>query len=180
MDDARIRAATAADVPFLRRMQWEAILASPRFVAALGLEALRAQEERGWATWPGADDVAFVAEDAQGWRLGAIMLRVHERVDNRVVGYRLAMAVEADARGRGVGRRLLARAQQYTRERGAAYLLLLVDPANERAARTYRAAGFVLGDQHGVVPMIVRYDDAAPDQGEGEDARPPRPPNPGG
>jgi hypothetical protein len=30
------------------------------------------------------------------------MLRVHERVGERVVGYRLAMAVEADRRGRGV------------------------------------------------------------------------------
>ncbi|HLH22457.1 MAG TPA: GNAT family N-acetyltransferase [Chloroflexota bacterium] len=158
MDDLTIRLATPGDVPFLRRMQWEAIQASPRLLAALGVETLRALEDQRWAAWPAPDELAFVAEDRGRRRLGMLLLRVHERAAGRVVGYRLAMAVEAEARGRGVGRRLVEHAKRYAAAHGAAYLLLLVDPSNERASRTYRAAGFELGDQHGVVPMIVRFD----------------------
>jgi hypothetical protein len=62
MEELTIRLARTADVPLPRRMQ-EAIQASPRFLAALGEDALRAMEERGWATWPAPDEVAFVAED---------------------------------------------------------------------------------------------------------------------
>ena len=162
MEEPTIRLARTADVPFLRRMQWEAIQASPRLLAALGEETLRAMEDSRWATWPAPDEVAFVADDAAQRPLGALILRAHERAGERVVGYRLAMAVEADVRGRGVGRRLIERAKQHAAEHGAAYLLLLVDRANETARRIYRAAGFEPGDQHGVVPMILRPGDAPP------------------
>src|SRR5262249_45536372 len=156
------RRARTAGVPFLGRMQWEAIQASPRLLAALGEETLRAMEDSRWATWPAPDEVAFVAEDDAQRPLGALILRVNERAGERVAGYRLAMAVEADVRGRGVGRQLIERAKRHVAEHGADYLLLLVDPANETARRTYQAAGFELGDQHGVVPMILRHGDAPP------------------
>src|SRR5687767_14961130 len=119
MEDLTIRLATAADVPFLRRMQWEAIQASTRFLAALGEDTLRTMEERHWATWPARDEVAFVAEDRAQRPLGALMLRIHERAGERVVGYRLAMAVEADMRGRGIGRQLIERAKRYVEAHGA-------------------------------------------------------------
>ena len=143
-------------------MQWEAIQASAQFLAALGEDTRRAMEEGHWATWPARDEVAFVAEDSAQRPLGALMLRVHERAGDRVVGYRLAMAVEANLRGLGIGRQLIERAKRYIAEHGADCLLLLVDTANETARRTYHMAGFELGDQHGVVPMILRHGDAPP------------------
>jgi ribosomal protein S18 acetylase RimI-like enzyme len=157
MDEVRIRVATPGDIPFLRRMEWEALFASPQFIAAMGLDTLRQIEDRRWSDWPLPDEAAFVAEDAQQRLLGAVILRVHERDGERVVGYRLAMAVEEHMRDRGIGRRLIARAKRHSQEEGADYLLLLVDTSNERAIRAYRATGFELGDQYGVVPMIVRY-----------------------
>jgi ribosomal protein S18 acetylase RimI-like enzyme len=160
MSHLRIRDATPDDVPFLRRMQWQALLASPGLVAAIGPDTVRQIEERTWAAWPAADEAAFVAQDEHGRPLGALILRVHERANERVVGYRLAMAVEVEARRRGIGRRLLEHARHYSQAAGAAYLLLQVDPSNEPAVQAYRATGFQLGDQHGVVPMIVRFDDA--------------------
>jgi ribosomal protein S18 acetylase RimI-like enzyme len=165
MDDVRIRAATAEDIPFLRRMQWEALLASPQFLVARGLDAVRQIEDRYWARWPPQDETALVAEDAAGRPLGALILHVHERDGRRVVGYRLALGVEEHARGRGIGRRLLERAKRATREMGADYLLLLLDPTNEPALRAYQAAGFQPGDQYNVVPMIVRMADAAHTKG---------------
>ncbi|MBV9355662.1 MAG: hypothetical protein JO023_09060, partial [Chloroflexi bacterium] len=107
MNDTRIRDATLEDVPFLRRMQWEALLASPRLVSVIGLENLRQIEDRVWAAWPDPDETAFVAEGTRGRLLGALILRVQERDGTRVVGHRLAMAVETKARRRGIGRQLL-------------------------------------------------------------------------
>ena len=168
MDEVKIRPATLEDVPFLRRMEWEALLASPQFVAAKGLGTLRELQERSWPAWPLLDETAFVAEDAQGRSLGAVMLKVHERDRERVVGVRLAIGAEAGVRGRGIGRRLLEHAKRWTRDMGADYLLLLVDTTNEPALRAYRATGFRLGDQDGVVPMTARFTDDAGPRGRGD------------
>ena len=158
MDEPEVRLATPADVPFLRRMEWEALLASPQFTAAMGLDTLRQIEDRRWSDWPLPDETAFVAEDLQRRLLGAVILRVHERDGERVVGYRLAMAVEEPMRSRGIGRKLIAQAKQHVQARGANYLLLLVDTSNQPAIRAYRATGFELGDKYGVVPMIVHFE----------------------
>jgi len=133
-------------------------MASPRFVAAMGLQHIQEIEDRTWAAWPAPADAAFVAEDAGGRPLGALILRVHKRDGERVVGYRLAMAVEADARRKGVGRALLEQAKRFSEAVGAAYLLLLVDSSNDPAIRAYQATGFRPGDTHGVIPMVVRFD----------------------
>ena len=161
-DDAgevQIRVATPDDTPFLRRMQWVAILASPRLVAARGIETLRQLEDQYWAEWPRPVETAFVAEDAAGRPLGAVILHLHERDGERVVGYRLGVGVEEAARGRGISRRLLEEAKRHSREAGADYLLLRVDPTNEPALRAYRVTGFELGDADGAVSMIVRFPD---------------------
>ena len=155
----QIRVATPADTPFLRRMQWVAILASPRLVAARGLEALRRLEDQYWAEWPRPGETAFVAEDGDGRPLGAVILHLHERDGERIIGYRLGVGVEEGARRRGIGRRLLEKAKRHSREAGADYLLLRVDPTNESALRAYRATGFELGDADGAVSMIVRFPD---------------------
>ena len=49
VDEVQARVATPDDGPFLGRMQWVAIVASPRLVAARGTDALRRLEERYWA-----------------------------------------------------------------------------------------------------------------------------------
>lgn len=159
MDGITIRAATLDDLPFLRAMQWEALLASPQFMASMGLDALHVREEQLWSTWPAPGEIAFVAEAPGPTPLGAVFLRVHERVDERVVGYRLAIAVRAERRGEGIGRRLIEHAKRYSVASGADYLVLFVDTSNQRAIHLYEATGFALGDQHGVVPMIIRHRD---------------------
>jgi ribosomal protein S18 acetylase RimI-like enzyme len=147
---------------FLQRMVWLAILASPRFVAASGIERLREIEAERWASWPQTDESAFVAEDAHGRFIGALVLHVHERDEARVVGYRLAIGVEEAARGKGIGRRLVEHAKRYSVEAGADYLFLFVDSSNELAIHLYEAAGFEHSDPRGVIPMIVRFREQSP------------------
>jgi ribosomal protein S18 acetylase RimI-like enzyme len=154
MPPVDIRIATRADRPFLRRMQWEALQASPQFLAAMGIDPVRQREEQTWAAWPGPDEVAFVAEDPErGIPLGAVILRVHERAAGLVIGFRLVIGVEKAARRQGIGRLLIERAQAHAREQRAEYVTLDVDAANEPAIRAYRATSFAPGDRHHIVPM---------------------------
>src|SRR5690242_8772505 len=155
MSEVSIRQAGTADKPFLRRMQWLAILASPGLIRSMGEAKLRQMEDRAWAEWPQQDEVAFIADSADGVALGAVLLRVHERDGERVGGYRLAIAVDSYARGRGIGRLLMRRAREFALANGASYVSLSVDPANSTAIQLYRTEGYVDADAHGLVPMTL-------------------------
>lgn len=58
-------------------------------------------------------------------------------------GWTLGMFVDSAARGCGAGQALMDAAIDWTRERGAGRLSLLVFPHNERALRLYERNGFV-------------------------------------
>ena len=73
-----LREATADDVPFLRAMIWEAILASPTLLNQLGVDAIQQHEEQYWSGWQQHPDPAFVALDTNGRLLGAITLQPNE------------------------------------------------------------------------------------------------------
>jgi ribosomal protein S18 acetylase RimI-like enzyme len=60
-----------------------------------------------------------------------------------VVAHLDAIAVTPELAGRGVGRRLLARALALAAERGAACMWLMTAQANARARRLFVAAGFL-------------------------------------
>jgi hypothetical protein len=70
-----IKEATAEDIPFLQAMIWQAMLASPTFVAHYGVETLQHLEEQYWRNWEAHPDPAFVALDATGQKLGAITVK---------------------------------------------------------------------------------------------------------
>ena len=158
-----VRTAAPEDVPFLREMIWTAILASPGLVSARGIEELRKLTADMWSNWPRPGEVAFVATDGAGQRVGAVVLFVQEREGDRVIGYRFAIGVVEGARGKGVGRRLVEHAKRYSQDAGAAYLFLRVDPSNDAAIHLYETAGFEPGDEHGLLPMIVRFHGQPPE-----------------
>ncbi len=137
-----IREATPADTPFLQAMIWEAILASPTFLARHGSETMQRAEEQYWQKWPEHPDPAFIALDASGQKLGAITLK---RDDATVPthSWRIGIGVEAQARGQGIGRRLIEQAILYARTREAHFVTLLVDPTNTPALTLYQHMGFV-------------------------------------
>lgn len=135
-----IRDATLDDLDFLRKMVWEGLMASPTFVAWMGLATIQEYEDRYWKTWAKQPSPAFIAVDADGRSLGALSLRPN---DTEPPGWRIAIGVEAEARGQGVGRKLMERALDYAKTDGVAYVNLHVDPANQVAITLYQRMGFV-------------------------------------
>lgn len=152
-----IREATSEDIPFMRAMIWEAILASPNQVAHYGLETMQRFEERYWSRWAKHPDPAFVANDADGRKLGAITIKANDR-GKPVRSWRVGIGVEIGARGQGVGQHLLERAIAFARENGATYISLCVDPTNGPAIALYRRTGFVaVGEKDQLIEMRIRF-----------------------
>ena len=152
-----IRLATHADIPFLRAMIWEAVLASPAYIAAHhGLDALHQAEDQRWSAWQPAADPAFIAVNATGRSVGALTLRPHGA--DAGSGWQLGLGVVAEARGHGVGRQLVEHAIAFLQTRQAGYLTLFVDEVNAPAVALYRCTGFVaVGVEQHVIEMRVVF-----------------------
>ncbi len=87
-----------------------------------------------------ARSVTFV-EEADGWICG--MITLVWRLGSRSCRI-YTITVHPEARGRGVGKRLLARAKAFCREHSFARLTLEVRAENQRALQLYQRAGFIL------------------------------------
>jgi len=66
------------------------------------------------------------------------------------------IVVAKDGEGRGVGRELLAAAEEWAKSKGHRLITLSVFPANERAVKVYRSAGY----ETDVLLMLKRFGDA--------------------
>ncbi len=153
-----VREATTEDIPFMRAMIWEAILASPIFLAQVGVEKVQQLEEDYWNGWRERPDPAFVAIDASGEKLGAISVKPNDK-DKPVSGWRLGIGVEAHARGQRVGQYLLERVIAFAKENGARYINLFVDSTNTPAITLYRRVGFVeMSERAGLIEMQIDVD----------------------
>ncbi len=136
-------------------MIWQALLASPTFLAHRGVETIRQVEEQYWGSWTELGDPAFVALDATGQKLGAIVLKPNDRHEP-ISGWWIGIGVEAGVRGRGVGQQLIEQAIAFARENGANHVSLLVDPTNTRAIALYQRVGFVqVGELDQVIEMRI-------------------------
>ncbi|HXC56744.1 MAG TPA: GNAT family N-acetyltransferase [Rhizomicrobium sp.] len=92
------------------------------------------------------DGLVRLAE-ADGGAIGWIAAVIEDNdvyvVDaERTIGYIVELFVVEAWRGRGVGRALIAAAEDWARRRGVATMLIGVIPDNARAAAVYRRAGF--------------------------------------
>lgn len=139
-----VRASEATDVPFMRAMLEEALLASPAFLREVGMDALRLREDAYWSAWLAKPDPAFVAFVGDEL-LGAVTLKPEDpkRVPG-ARGFRLGIGVVAKARRSGVGSALLEAALAFAGADGARYSSLWVDPDNVSAIALYERHGFVV------------------------------------
>jgi GNAT superfamily N-acetyltransferase len=91
-----------------------------------------------------ANSFLFVAEDAgDGRRVGFLHLQKTQDFFNGRTNCHISdVAVAAGQEGRGIGRALLAHAEDWARQHGCHLVTLALFPGNERARRLYDAAGY--------------------------------------
>jgi ribosomal protein S18 acetylase RimI-like enzyme len=149
-----IREAEPNDVTFLRKMMWEAITASPALIKRLGMETIQQREVGYWQGWSEQPDPAFIAVDANGQDIGAIVLQPDDGLQR---AWRIGIGVASESRGQGVGKRLIERAIAFAKTDGVASVTLSVDPGNTRAMALYEKMGFVrTGSRNSMIEM--RFD----------------------
>lgn len=158
----RVRAAGAADGPFLTEMLVEAAFWRPERPRDDVRAVLARPEVAHYVSgWPRPGDLGVVAEygaeDAAP--VGAAWVRFLP-ADAPGYGFvdedtpELTIGVRADRRGRGVGTRLLAELQVAARAAGLGRVSLSVEPDNP-ARRVYERAGFVpVSRSGGAVTML--------------------------
>ncbi len=85
----------------------------------------------------------FVAEDADGQPVGFMHLqKAQDYFNGRTNCHISDLAVAPGHEGRGVGRALLAHAEEWAREHRCALMTLAVFPGNQRARALYEANGY--------------------------------------
>ena len=87
-------------------------------------------------------EAGWIAVNAEGTRLGSIFC---VRLDDTTAKLRLFLLVP-EARGLGIGRRLLATCLSFARERGYRRMTLWTHESHEAACALYAKAGFELTD----------------------------------
>ncbi|HYQ44585.1 MAG TPA: GNAT family N-acetyltransferase [Polyangiaceae bacterium] len=163
-----IRRTRPEDAEFLREMlyegiYWRAGTPRPTVDDALADPAL-AKVLDGWGRF---GDLAMVATDGQGERIGASWMRLWTR-ENHLAGFvdertpELAIGVRKEFRRHGVGTALLLALLGRAREDGVPSVSLSVEIENV-ARLLYERFGFQLHSvARGVATLVVHLDDAAP------------------
>lgn len=140
-----LRLANQDDLQFLIEMLYEA--SHTRGVPPTEEELNDPQVSGYLDGWVRTGDCGLIAVDASGDPQGAAWYRLFSAdapgygfVDERTP--ELAIAVVADARGKGIGSQLLAGLKKVARAQGHEKLSLRVEPGNLRARLLYAKVGF--------------------------------------
>ncbi|MEI9951820.1 MAG: N-acetyltransferase [Pseudomonadota bacterium] len=164
-----IRRTRPDDAQFLREMlfeaaYWRPTMQRPAIERALARPEL-AKVLEGWGR-PG--DLAMVATDGQGERIGAAWMRLWTRA-NHLSGFvdeqspELGIGVRKEFRRHGVGSALLLAVLGRAREDGVPRVTLSVEIENI-ARLLYERFGFQLHSvAQGVATLVVQLDDAVPE-----------------
>jgi ribosomal protein S18 acetylase RimI-like enzyme len=92
---------------------------------------------------PSVDTAFFLAVDKQGIRLGFVHLEAgRDYYNHEAHGHIANLIVAPEAEGRGAGRLLLEKAEDWVRARGFRWLTLSVFAQNTRAREVYRRFGY--------------------------------------
>jgi len=164
-----IRRARPADAEFLREMLFEGAywrVAAPR--PTIDEALARPELAKVLADWGRPGDLAMVATDGQGQRVGAAWMRLWTQVDH-LPGFldeqtpELGIGVRKEFRRHGVGTALLLAVLGRAREAGVPRVSLSVEIENV-ARLLYERFGFQLHSvAQGVATLVVHLDDAVPD-----------------
>jgi ribosomal protein S18 acetylase RimI-like enzyme len=164
-----IRRTRPDDAEFMREMLFEAAywrLAMPR--PTIDLALARPELAKVFEGWGRPGDLAMVATDGQGERIGAAWMRLWTRA-NHLPGFvdeqspELGIGVRKEFRRHGVGTALLLAVLGRAREDGVPRVSLSVEIENV-ARLLYERFGFHLHSvAQGVATLVVPLDDTAPE-----------------
>jgi len=132
------------DWAVFRELRLRSLLDSPEaFGSTYGEES--SQTEPGWrdraaGRWRGGTAAVFVARAEDGTPVGTATGAEYDAEPR--VAHLYAMWVAPDARGAGIGHRLLEAVTDWARSRGCDRLVLSVTGSNEIARRFYASVGF--------------------------------------
>lgn len=92
---------------------------------------------------PEPDSAIFIAEDESGTPAGFIHLQTQvDYFNGKKHGYISDIAVDKSFEGQGVGRALMNKAEEWTRQQGYGLLTLYVFAGNKRAQLLYEKNGY--------------------------------------
>jgi GNAT superfamily N-acetyltransferase len=140
----RIRPASVGDVDFVTSLVPRLVEFGPpawRDYEQMVATDARVLSERLLEQSPGT--AVFIAEDARGTPLGFIHLQTGSDYYNREEHGHIADVVVAPAgEGRGIGRLLIGKGEEWARSRGYRWLTLNVFAQNLRAREVYQRLGY--------------------------------------
>jgi len=137
----KIRAARLEDAEAIRSM----VAALARETIGDHQQVLSADDIRRYGFGPEKAFESFVAERAGKVVAAMLMFDDFSTWRGKKGVYVLDIYIAPEARGMGLGRRLIARAAEWGRGRGASYVRLSVDQKNIHAVNFYEAIGFAEG-----------------------------------
>lgn len=140
----QIRPASAADKDFLISLVPRLTeFGPPAWRDAAQLTAFDAQVLSDRLANPPKGTVIFIAEDADGTALGFIHLRVGtDYYNHEEHGHIEDLIVAPEGEGRGIGRMLMEKGEEWARAQGYGWLTLSVFAQNLRARELYGRLGY--------------------------------------
>lgn len=144
-----IRTANEADLDHVIDLAVEAVLHSishSREISGELVQVYRRQDLQALRSVLSQDRTGiFVAEDEKGQFLGHVIVSTahQDSSTGEIQAWVFDLAVVEKARGRGIGRRLMARAEEFALARGVDRLGLGVTLSNRSALEFYRRLGYV-------------------------------------
>jgi ribosomal protein S18 acetylase RimI-like enzyme len=142
--DVTVRPTTVADGAYIRDLAKRTAMSSVSAYRSAPPPIVLESLDRLLDIVNGSSHVALIAT-ADGERAGFVLMldRLPDEVTGMAQGFVAYMAVEPDARGRGLAGALLKAAEDEAKRRGLPYMALMVTEDNEPARTLYERAGYV-------------------------------------
>jgi ribosomal protein S18 acetylase RimI-like enzyme len=139
----RVRAAHSEDREFIERLGKRTVMDSVPVARRPDPVSVLANYDRLLAIVWSQSHIALIAEE-NGARAGFLLMLdgMPDEVTGENQGFVAYMAVEAQSRGKGIGRALLSAAEDEARKHGLPYISLMVTEDNAAARALYERAGY--------------------------------------
>lgn len=142
--DVSVRLATTADFAYVRDLAKRTAMSSVSAYRSAPQPVVLESLNRLLDIVNESSHVALIAtEDDEPAGFAVMLDRLPDEVTGMAQGFVAYMAVEPDARGRGLGGALLKAAEDEAKRRGLPYMALMVTEDNEPARALYERAGYV-------------------------------------